>query len=72
MLTVRDDSGEHRVRITEATKIWLDRTSIKRTNEGGSRADCKQGRQCEIKYAYDGGTRTDRAEWIKIRVSGSD
>ena len=72
ILTVSAEDGEHRARITKDTKIWLDRSEARKTNTAGTPADCRPGRLCEIKYVYDGEDRTDEAEWIKIRVSGSD
>ncbi len=71
ILTIRGEDGEHRARVTDKTKIWLDSSEIKKTNVEGSTADCQAGRRCEIKYVYDGANRTEDAEWIKIRVSES-
>ena len=68
MLTIRNESGEHRARITDGTKIWLDQSDAKKTNVQGSSDDCRKDRLCEIKYVYDSETRTADAEWIKIRV----
>ncbi len=72
VLTIKVEDVEHTVTITEETKIWLDKSGIQQTNEIGSPADCRQGRLCEMKYVYDGKTRTDKAEWLKIRVGDSD
>ena len=35
-------------------------------NTAATRADCQQGRRVEVKFVYDGTTRTSRAEWVKI------
>jgi len=72
MLTISAEDGEHSARITEKTKMWLDKTAIKKTSQVGSLADCQQGRLCEVKYVYEGKTRKVEAEWIKIGVSTSD
>ena len=72
VVTITGDAGKHSAKITEKTKIWLDKHELTKTNGPGSEADCKIGRRCEIKYAYDGETRTEEAEWIKIRVSSSN
>ena len=69
ILTIHGEDGELRIRITDETKIWLDNSAAKKTSKTGSQADCQQGRMCEVKYAYAGKTRTDRAEWIKIRTA---
>ena len=63
-----EDGEEHSARLTDDTQIWLDKSASAAKNEVGSPADCQEGRRCEIKYVYDGGTRTERAEWIKIQV----
>lgn len=72
ILTISGEDGEHSARITEETKIWLDKSEMKVTSKPGSPADCREGRWCEIKYASDDPTRTGVAEWIKIRVGDSD
>ena len=71
-IVVAGPKGKRTIKITDETKIWLDSSEIGKTNGPGSHADCKRGRLCEIKYAYDGETRTEEAEWIKIRVGDSD
>jgi hypothetical protein len=71
-VTIGGEAGKHSARITEKTKIWLDKSEMKRTNESGSLADCQIGRMCEIKFVYKDKTRTDEAEWIKIRVGDSN
>jgi hypothetical protein len=65
-LQVAADGGSHTASIDGKTVIWLDRSSAKRPNTAGTRADCQQGRRVEVKFIYDGKTRTPRAEWIKI------
>jgi hypothetical protein len=72
ILRIRGEEKEHSARVTEETKIWLDKSEIRQTNEVGSPADCQEGRWCEVKYVYDGEIRTEEAEWIKIRLSASD
>ena len=71
-LTITHDGVEYSAKITEETKIWLDKSEIQQTNEVATPADCQVGRLCEIKYVYDGKTRTDKAEWIKIQISRAD
>ncbi len=68
VLTIRNESGQHLARVTDDTKIWLDKSGAKKTNVQGSSDDCRKDRLCEIKYVYDGETRTPDAAWIKIRV----
>jgi hypothetical protein len=67
IVVVRGESAVHRVALTDDTDIWLDRSEQQRTNHRGSTADCIKGRLCEVKFVYEAGARTARAEWIKIR-----
>jgi hypothetical protein len=67
ILKVSSDAGEHTARITAETRLYLDRTEMAAPNELASLADLRAGRRCEIHYVYEGGTRTERAKWIKVR-----
>lgn len=69
-LTIRGEDGQLTARLTDTTRIWLDRSEELASNEVGSPADLVEGRYCEVKYVYDGDTRTEQTEWIKVRVSG--
>ena len=62
-VTVEDDKGRHRLRVTEETSLWLDRNKSKRRNMTASFHDCRVGRRVEIMYTHD-----DKrvARWIKI------
>jgi hypothetical protein len=65
-LQLTTDKGPQAASITPATKVWLDRSPAKRTNAVGALTDCVKGRRAEVKFVYEGTTRTSRAEWIKI------
>lgn len=65
-LQMATDKGSQTATLTTATKIWIDRSATKHANSVGGLADCQKGRRAEVKYVYDGATRTARAEWIKI------
>lgn len=67
-LRARTEEGDFVARLTERTKIWLDRSAVGSTNVVGSPTDFRAGRRCEIKFVYDGATRTEEAEWIKVEV----
>jgi len=56
--------------VTERTKIWLDRSKLRLTNQKGAFADLKQGLVVEVKYEDREGRMTGkgRAEWIKVEV----
>ena len=62
---VRDDSGTRSIRVTETTRIWLDRSARKRENTTGTYEDCEVGRKVEVMHLLDD-ART--AVWIKIKV----
>ena len=57
----------HTVRITEQTRIWLDRSLLKLGSRAGSFGDMQKGRKIEIKYA-DSGHR-QAAQWVKIQMT---
>jgi hypothetical protein len=64
-VTIADPSGPRTVRVTDGTRIWLDRTKMKQTNLSGSFADLQVGRRAEVKYAD---AARDAAEWVKVEV----
>jgi len=65
-VTIADPAGRRTVKVTEKTRIWLDRTKLKQTNLTGSFADLKTGRRVEVKY--DDPKRREVAEWVKVEV----
>jgi hypothetical protein len=65
-VTIADPAGRRTVRITEKTRIWLDRTKIKASNLSGSFADLQKGRRAEVKY--EDPARRDVAEWVKVEI----
>ncbi len=54
---------------TQRTRIYLDRTGMRRSNRYGAMADCQPGLFCEIKYEGTEGSDAGAIEWIKIRVT---
>jgi hypothetical protein len=66
-VTIADPAGRRTVKITQKTRIWLDRTKLKLTNLTGSIADLQKGRRVEVKY--DDPQRREVAEWVKVEVS---
>jgi hypothetical protein len=68
IVTISTETEQHTARLTEATKIWLDRSTVKQGGAVGSLSDCQKGRRTEVKYVYEGTTRSARAEWIKIQT----
>lgn len=69
MLTIATGDGQqHTARLTRDMKIYLDKSAAKEAGTLGSPSDCQTGRRSEVKYAYEGGTRTGRADWVKIQI----
>ncbi len=60
-------AGGRTVRITDQTRIWLDRSSLKQSNRSGTLGDLQPGRRVEIKL--DDPSRPQAAEWIKVEGS---
>ena len=56
----------HWVRLTDRTRIWLDRTHLAKNNLIGGFRDCEVGRTVEVRYE-DPETRAVAA-WIKIAI----
>jgi hypothetical protein len=70
-LTVRLEGEAARTetaRLTEQTRIWLDRTELRSSNRLGERTDCEPGRRIEVKFEQREGARTSEAEWVKIEI----
>ena len=63
-ITVSGPEGRRTIRLTETTKIWLDRTGLRMSNQTGSAAECQPGRRVEVHYV-DHETNGEAA-WIKI------
>ena len=66
-ISVVGPSGTQIAKITDRTKIWLDRTMLKLTNLKGSFADLRKGRKVEIKY--EDPEHKESADWIKVQIT---
>jgi hypothetical protein len=66
-LTVVEPSGSRTVKITEKTRIFLDRSKLKQPNLTGSYADLKKGRRIEVKY--DDPATKQTADWVKVEIT---
>lgn len=60
-------TGGHTIKVTGNTKVWLNHTKLKRTNQVGRFADLKQGQRIEIKYLDP--DRKQVAAWVKVEVT---
>jgi hypothetical protein len=66
-LSLVEASGSRTVKITEKTRIFLDRSKLKQTNVTGTYADLKKGRRVEVKYEDPASKQT--ADWIKVEIT---
>ncbi len=55
------------VKLTERTRIWLDRSMLESTSSSGSFEDCLLGRTVEVKY--EDPSRRELADWIKVQIT---
>lgn len=60
-------AGDHTVKISAQTRIWLDRSSLKLTNTTGAFTDLQPGRKAEVKF--EDPERRDAAEWVKVELA---
>ena len=66
-VTVRNDEQSRTIRITDDTRIWLDRSQLQQAATTGSMVDLQTGRTVEIKFAdYEV---KENADWIKIGMT---
>lgn len=65
-ITVKTESGSKTIKLTDKTRIWLDRSKLRTSSVKGSFADLKKGGKVEVKYVKD---RESEAEWIKIEAA---
>ena len=66
-LTLVEPAGPRTVRITEKTRIFLDRTKLKQSNLTGTFADLQKGRRVEVKYEDPAQKQT--ADWVKVEIT---
>ncbi|MFQ5709039.1 MAG: hypothetical protein ACE5HO_16400 [bacterium] len=68
-ITISDPTGSYTVKLTERTKIWLDRSKLKLTNVKGAFEDLQKDSRVEVKYEKN--ERKDRAnaDWVKVQVT---
>ena len=66
-VTVAEQAGRRTVKITEKTRVWIDRTKLKQANLTGSFADLQKGRRIEVKY--EDPERRQIADWVKVEIA---
>ena len=65
-LTIAGPSGTRVMKLTERSRVWLDRSMLEQTNLRGRFEDCQVGRMVEVKY--EDPSRRELADWIKVRM----
>lgn len=72
-LVVTDSlENTYSVEITDSTRIWLDKSRLKKRNETGTISDIKNGLLVEVKYNLaEDSTYAQTAEWVKVQVTES-
>jgi hypothetical protein len=69
---VAGPTGALNVKVTERTKIWLDRSKLQQPNLKGTFADLRPGATVEVKpEGQQRGVSSAPAEWIKVEVAAS-
>jgi len=68
IVIISTEKEQHTATLSTETRIYLDRSAVKKGGTLGSRSDCQKGRRAEVKFVYEGETRTARVEWIKIQA----
>lgn len=66
---VVDSDRAWEVEVTERTRIWLDKSSIRQSNETGSFDDLRPEARVEVLFEDRDGRQGGPARWIKIEVS---
>ncbi len=68
-IAIAGPSGPLTAKITDRTKIWLDRSKLQQTNRTGTFADLKKDLVVEV--LYEGAERRDKApaDWIKVQIT---
>lgn len=65
-VTVRGARGETAIKVSQSTRIWLDRSGQRQPATVGTLADLQVGWTVEVKYLDP--AKKEGAEWIKVAV----
>lgn len=68
VITIKTESSDEikNIKVMAATLIYLDKSSLKQTNQKGMLSDIKQGLMVEIKFKDN--KATGSCEWIKVQL----
>ena len=67
-LTVQSGERERTFRVTEVTKIWLDRSRLQQSTMDGDLTDLAAGLEAEVRSL--GPDQPDVAYWVKVQLPG--
>lgn len=65
-LSMKDESRNYQVVVSDHTKVWLDRSRLKLSNTEASIADISEGMRVEVKYVKN--EKNAAVEWIKVQA----
>jgi hypothetical protein len=66
IMTIKQESGNMNMKITEQTKVYLDKSKLKLQNKQGTVADIKPGMTMEVKYVDN--KPANPVDWIKLLI----
>jgi len=66
-ITIADSAGPKTVQISDTTRIWLDRSKLRKSNITGRFTDLVKGRRVEAKYQVP--ERGRAVEWVKVEIT---
>lgn len=64
------EGGTFSMKVTPKTRIWVDKSKLKLSNQKGSFPECAIGRMIEVKYVKNDRREGGEAEWIKVEAAG--
>jgi hypothetical protein len=67
-IVVAGSSGSWSATITDRTKIWLDKSKLRLSNQKGTFTDLRKGLLVEVKYEETGVSRGP-ADWVKVQIT---
>lgn len=67
ILSLSAEGEVYSVRVTDDTRIWLDRSASKLTNLEGDTSDLEAGRRAEVSYADP--AMHGAASWVKVEMT---
>lgn len=66
-VTIAEPGARHTVKVTDKTRIWLDRSKLKLPNLRGRFEDLRKGRRVEVKYLDPESRQV--ADWVKVEMT---